>query len=271
MNKKILVVITILLTVILLVILTGCNESITSEVTGDNQVIPDEEEIILKGDGTITINLNISNPQAVQDTYKLVFAYKDSIHRGEALNSNFFKSYDIKPNEPVLISIEDLTSVIYSVSIEDDPAAQITVVRTEDTNVRNPLSDPITLTFLDTQTCIQGKEITLNMTDEPLTALYPEGTFLVKIQQKNENDSSGYVDFKYKSKDGSILGFGTGSGGPDFLVAFTAKDFVQRGIRDTVLSISDYNNKIRSKEVELHFDENGYCEEGQFIIMEIIN
>lgn len=274
MNKKILIVVTILFIVVLLIVITGCNSNNVSEVSGNNEDETDNQQIednIPQGDGTITFNLNISNPEESQDTYKIILAYKDSIQEGEALDSYFFKSYDISHSESLKVNIEDLSSIIYSVSIEDDPATQVTVVRTEDTNIRNPLCEPITLTFIDTQTCIQGKDITLNMADEPLTALYPEGTFLVKIQQKYENDSAGYVDFKYKAQDGSTLLFGTGSGGPDYLVPFAAKDFVERGIRETTLSISDYNNKVRSKEVELHFDENGYCKEGQFILMEIIN
>ena len=242
------------------------NAEITQSESTENQ--PDMTE---EGDGTLRIKLNLSNPDQAQDKYNLIFAQKGVIEKGEAVTENFFIKYEIRPDEELTINIEDLSSIIYSVGFDEDLQTDVTVARIEDTNIRNPLCEPIPLTFQDTTTCYQGKNITVDMTDEPLTALYPEGTFLVKIQQPENGEHAGYVDFRYDPPDGGMtLGLGRGSGGPDFLVAFAAEEFVELGIHDTVLSISDYENNLRSEKVELHFDENGYCEQGQFIIMEVL-
>ncbi|MFZ7133970.1 MAG: hypothetical protein ACOWWR_16605 [Eubacteriales bacterium] len=269
----------IILILILIITLAGCN----SNSTDRNDSQPQDEPIqeinsetntdVPIGDGTLTIKLNISNPDQAQDSYKVIFTQRDMISPGNAIiNSSTFQAYDIKPGESLTINIKEISSLIYSVGLDEELSADLTVVRVEDTNVRNPLAEPISLTFLDTQTCIQGKEITVNMTDQPLTTLYPEGTFLIKIQQISSDDTAGYISFTYEPQDGGMtLNYGRGSSGPDYLVAFDAKDFKDMGIRDTILSITDFENDLRSQKVELHFDENGYCREGQFIIMEVIN
>ncbi len=55
-----------------------------------------------------------------------------------------------------------------------------------------------------------------------------------------------------------------GLSGPDFLVAFDASEFKGK-IRDAILVITDNDNKPISEQRELRFDENGHCEQGQYI------
>ncbi len=86
---------------------------------------------------------------------------------------------------------------------------RLSVARIEDINARNPLSEIMPLTFSeDLQICKEGKELTLSMTDKPLTSLYPEGTFLVRIV--DSKGEGGYVNFNYQSKNNTTLRLGWG-------------------------------------------------------------
>jgi hypothetical protein len=224
-----------------------------------------------KGDGTLTISLNITNPEQQREKYLIAFTWHDKIIRGKPVDDFQMKSFEVSPGTPLTVHIEDLWKLVENSAYESGALqADLTVVRVEDTNLRNPLAAPVVLDFEDKTTCLQGKDITLDMTDEPLTALYPKGTLLIKILQVPGLEAQGgYVDFKYKRlNDGLTLTFGGGSAGPDYLVAFDASDFVENGIRDAILSITDFNNNIVSNQLELHFDDNGYCQEGQFFVME---
>jgi hypothetical protein len=278
-------IISVLAVSVLLSWITGCSPSPslsqppaapstddrTSAVPSSSE--QEQDPSAVKGDGTLTVSLNITNPEQKQERYLIAFTWHDKIIRGKPIDDYQMISYEVSPDTPLTVYIEDLWNVVENSAYESGALkADLTVVRVEDTNLRNPLAEPVVLDFEDETTCLQGTEITLDMMDEPLTSLYPEGTLLIKIQQTQGaalEDQGGYVDFKYKRQNnGLTLTFGGGSAGPDYLVAFDASDFVENGIRDAMLSITDFNNNIVSNQLELHFDENGYCQEGQFFVME---
>lgn len=259
MNKKqlILCVVTIL---VLLTTLSGCGKTDSKTGIGSQKSVSTAE----KGDGTITVSLNISNPEQKQEKYSLIFGGASSFKVGEPIRNP--KSYTVDTGTSLTVNIADIINYV-----ETDEAGNfkvgVTAARLEDVNVRNPLSETMVLTFPDVLTCNQGRNITLNITDKPLTSLYPEGTLLVRIV--DSENQGGYVNFLYESTDDMTLTFGRGSSGPDFLVAFNASEFKASGIRDAVLVITGEKNKYLSEQVELQFDENGYCKQGQYIEMEI--
>lgn len=264
MRKGLVLIVTILL-VIGSVLITGCNKNSGSKnSTGSPTSVNKAEVSAEKGDGTVTISLNISNPEQKQEKYNLIFAAVSSFKTGEPVR--FFKSYAVDAGASYTVNIADL----YSYCEMDESGkfkVGLTTARMEDINVRNPLSEIMTLTFPDLQTCSEGKNITLNMTDKPLTSLYPVGTLLVRIV--DPESKGGYVDFSYKSTTNMTLKYGRGSSGPDFLVAFEATEFKTKGIRDAVLVITDENNQPISEQMELKFDENGYCKQGQYIEIKV--
>jgi len=263
--KKNLVLICTMILIICSALITGCDKtSPNSKNSTSSQASGSKAEATAeKGDGTITISLNISNLEQKQEKYNLIFAASGSFKTGEPVYS--FKSYTVEAGS-LTVNISDL----YSYCEMDESGkfkVGLTAARLEDVNVRNPLSEIMVLTFPDLQTCNQGKNITLTITDKPLTSLYSEGTLLVRIvDPKNQG---GYVDFLYKSTTNMTLKYGRGSSGPDFLVAFEAKEFKTKGIRDAVLVITDANNQPISGQMELKFDENGYCKQGQYIEMKV--
>lgn len=265
MRRKIFIIFMIVL-ITSSVFTTGCDKTDSSSKssesiqTSENKV----KETVEKGDGTLTVSINISNPEQKQEKYNLIFAAASSFKTGEPVR--YFKAYTIGAGASLTVNISDL----YSYCEVDESGkfkVGLTAARLEDVNVRNPLSEIKTLTFPDLQTCSEGKNIILNMTDKPLTSLYPEGTFLVRIVDLEGR--GGYVDFSYKSTTNMTLKYGRGSSGPDFLVAFESTEFKTKGIRDAVLVITDENNQPISEQMELNFDENGYCKQGQYIEMKV--
>lgn len=247
--------------------LSGCGkaDSSSGNVESTQMSSSVSSKTVDQGDGTFTVSLDISNSEQKQGKYNLIFAKMGSIQKGKA-NYNF-KSYVINADAPLSINISELFSLV-DVDSSGNFKIGLTAARTEDEYVRNPLSEILCLTFPDVHTCNQGKNITLNMTDKPLTSLYPGGTLLVKI--KDSKKEGGYVDFKYKSTNNMTLTYGKGSAGPDFLVAFESSEFKNKGIRDAQLAITDSKNQAISKQIELQFDENGLCKQGQFIEIEVI-
>ncbi len=265
MNKKrILICMTILL--IFSAFITGCNKTILEDKRSISEQPTSniKKEAAQEGDGMITVSLNISNPEQKQEKYNLIFAPASSFKTGEPIYN--FKSYTVGIGTPLTVNISDFFSCF-----ETDDSGMfkvgLTAARLEDVNVRNPLSEIMVLTFPDIQTCNQGKNITLNITDKPLTSLYPEGTLLIRIVDPEKQ--GGYVDFMYKSPTNMTLKYGKGSSGPDFLVDFEAKEFKTKGIRDATLVITNGSNQHISEPMELKFDENGYCKQGQYIEMKV--
>lgn len=262
--KKKAVIIFALLLMVLAMSLIGCNktDSEKQNTTKDSQTANSEtNEANKKGDGTITISLKISNPDQRQEKYNLIFAPTSAFTPGEAITR--FKAYPIESNS-VTVNISELSTYCdWDMGGSGEMKIGLSVARIEDINSRNPLSEIMPLTFSeDLQTCKEGKEITLPMTDKPLTSLYPKGTFLVRIV--DSKGEGGYVNFNYQSKNNTTLRLGRGSSGPDFLVAFDASEFKGK-IKDAVLIITDFENKPISEQRELRFDENGHCEQGQYI------
>lgn len=267
MNRKGLFV-CILFTLMLSVIAASCgkadlkgnNSKGTTTTTTAGAKVGTEQ-----GDGTIAVTLYLTNPESGQDKYNLIFAPPSSIEVGKPLHG--FKSYEVNAGAEVNVSIMDFYSY-FEMDASGNFTVGLTAARLEDVNVRNPLSETMILTFPNMQTCSEGDKITLNITDKPLTSLYPEGTFLVRIVDPLKE--GGYVDFLYKSQTNATLKYGSGSSGPDFLVAFDAAEFKKKGIRDAILVISNSSNQHISEQVELSFDENGYCKQGQYIEIEVI-
>lgn len=263
--KKRLVLICTMLLLICSALITGCEKtSPNSKNNTSSQALGSKAEVSAeKGDGTISISLSISNPEQKQEKYNLIFAAASSFKTGEPVR--YFKSCMVEAGS-ITVNISDL----YSYCEMDESGkfkVGLTAARLEDINVRNPLSEIMILTFPDLQTCNQGENITLSITDKPLTSLYPAGTLLVRIV--DPESKGGYVDFSYKSTTNMTLKYGRGSSGPDFLVAFEATEFKTKGIRDAVLVITDENNQPISEQMELKFDENGYCKQGQYIEMQV--
>jgi len=261
MNKKFFLIYLIVF-IICSSLLTGCNNTASEEKLSTNeQTIGNTAK---NGDGTILVSTNISNPEQKQEKYNLIFAPASSFKTGEPIRN--FKSYTVGTGTQLTVNISDLYMYF-----ETDGSGLfkvgLTAARLEDVNVRNPLSEIMVLTFPDIQTCTQGKNITLNMTDKPLTSLYPNGTLLVRIVDPEKQ--GGYVDFMYKSQANMTLKYGKGSSGPDFLVPFEAAEFKSKGIRDAILVITNGSNQQISEQVELNFDENGNCKQGQYIEMKV--
>ncbi|NLB62203.1 MAG: hypothetical protein GX802_07315 [Clostridiales bacterium] len=246
---------------LLVVMLSGCNTKapINTNTNTPNQTPINTQAPIESGDGTITISMGITNPEQEQEGYNLIFAPASSFVVGEALFG--FKSYPCKVGEAVTVNIFDLYGCFES-DANGNFKVGVSAARLEDICVRNPLSEIMILTFPNLETCIEGNSFNLEITDKPLTSLYPEGTLLVRIV--DSAGEGGYVDFMYESSSGTLK-YGMGSSGPDFLVAFSAEDFKKRGIRDAYLVITDFDNREISERIELHFDEKGYCEQGQYI------
>lgn len=265
MKKRTITVFALIL-LILTMSLIGCNktdsEKQDNNTAKSNQTVKNEnKENNEEGDGTITISLKISNLGQRQEKYNLIFAPVGAFNPGEPITR--FKSYPIE-SDSLTVDISELSAYCdWDMGGSGEMKIGLSVARVEDINSRNPLSEIMPLTFSeDLQTCKEGKEITLSMTDKPLTSLYPEGTFLVRIV--DSKGEGGYVNFRYQSKTNTTLTLGRGSSGPDFLVAFEASEFKGK-IRDAVLVVTDFENKPISEQRELRFDENGYCEQGQYI------
>ncbi len=260
MNKKILLILAVLF--MSFVFITSCgktNSGVNNDISAQNSETKSQEPTE-EGDGTVTITLNISNPEQKQEEYNIIFAAAGSFKTGEPIYS--FKSYTVGADATLAVNISSL--ILYC---ETDESGNfkigLTAARLEDVNVRNPLSEIKTLTFPDLQTCSGGNDITLDMTDKPLTSLYPEGTLLIRVIDPEKE--GGYIDFLYKSATNMSLKYGRGVNGPDFLAAFEANEFKTKGIRDAVLVITDANNQEISERMELKFYENGYCKQGQYI------
>lgn len=217
------------------------------------------------GDGTYTFTLNVSNSQEAQAQYNLIFGSKDVFEKGEAATR--FYSIPITPGIPITVNYYDFLAHIEAVQYGEDQwgdTVSVSVVRTEDIGVRNPLMEPLVLEFIDSETCKQGYDFNLEITDQSLLALYPEGTLLVRIV--SESGEGGYVEFRYKTPESSMVyRIGRGSQGPDFLVDFSVSEFSEKKITEADLVITDFGGGDISDIITLQFDGNGYCTRGQYI------
>ncbi len=272
--------------IVLVFFLSACQESEPME-----PATPAPEEAVAEsmeqGDGSLTLGLRVTGeePQAL---YRLVFSTEGrfqpeptktavgDVMMAPALDTSgkirSVIAYEVTAGEPLQLSIESLSSVLYAGAIGEPLKAQVGVFRMEDEYCRNPLNEPLLLVFSDDMmTCEQGSEIELAIADEPLIAMYPEGTFLLKIDQPSLDDHAGYPQFTQRSPEGKVTAsLGRGSGGPDFLVAFSKDDLSRfAGAGPVELTVTDYENRVRTDPMMLEFDGNGDCLQGQFQIIEV--
>ena len=147
--------------------------------------------------------------------------------------------------------------------------------RLEDTHVRNPLNPPVRLDIpMDgSPVDLLSSQITLDVTDSSLYQLYGElyeevGLLVKLVHQGTDTDGRSAVIHYYdtgakmEARAGGRLG-----NPPDYLIPVLFAEDAKKVREGTLVIYAD--GEARSEPLRLTFDENGHCEQGRFLVVEV--
>jgi len=259
--------------------------------TNDSMPSDPTEEAI--GDGNLTFNIKIDSfaPEAIgQGTnidandvtgdiktirfidaeppeYRLAFTIGDALGRLALIPPEIRYLVEFEPGTPLTVNSTEFYNQLSHDGLVNPLKVQVVVVRAEDPFMRNPLCEPINLTFTNDKTCSEGYDFNIGIADESLTSIFEPGSLVIRVVgTEAQIDLGTYLNLIYQKPNVKIpWNYGRGISGGDFIIELTPAQMLNEGIEYGTMSIIDYENRVISDSILLHFDANGSCIEGRFI------
>lgn len=242
-----------------------------------------------EGSNTLTINLNVLNPEAKNDSYYVYFVIpgmKES-EPGEATQRGKFKPFETDENGQVVIDFEEnsweLTGFVQSTESTKPNSLELYVTTKEDIYLRNPLNEPTIVDFnvkepgegeFFPKITFKQAELNLDITDK-----YPDGVvsltfqdaiFVVKLKFKEPPTTSFEVSLFVPDDKGDGIGIvRTGRISREFQywdTPFFAGE-IKGGKRAVVIKNFDTNETVNYEgyPLWLEFNEDGTCKQGDIV------
>lgn len=271
-----------------LMLLTSCAstpKTNQSSSGNNNQDQSNSEE----GSNTLSIKLNLTNPEAKKDSYMIYFVVPGQkvTVPGEATQSGKSIPFETNQDGTLLIDFEEnsyyLSNLVQSEESTKPNSLELYVTTKEDIYIRNPLNAPTVIDFIVKEPgegeifekiFFKQSELSLDITDKypdgVLSLTFQDAVFVLKLKFKEAPTNSFEVSLFLPNDNGDgISANRTGRVSRDFQywdTPFFAGE-IKAGKRAVVINHFETNEVINYEgyPLWLEFREDGTCVQGDII------